>query len=101
MYYYPETVPENRKIRNIGLCEAMVNFTRTFTTDNPCEVVHTQKTKQAFLEPEPGIWMILVGNGERERERELGRSTLYDTTIDCHSTHIRNYPSIRESDRIS
>ncbi|XP_003387660.1 PREDICTED: vacuolar fusion protein CCZ1 homolog [Amphimedon queenslandica] len=60
LFYFPDTAQLNRKIRNIGLCEALVNFCKTFSPDKPCETVHTQKTKQAFLEPEPGIWMTLT-----------------------------------------
>ena len=89
LYYHPEDEIENRKVRNIGLCEALVNFTKTFRPIRPCEVVHTQKTRQVYFEPEPSIWMILVSTyswmlrwlwnwrhvsnvRERERERERG-----------------------------
>ena len=77
LFYYPDSTQLNRKIRNIGLCEALVNFCKTFSPDKPCEVVHTQRTKQAFLEPEPGIWMTLVRmvaslKTERERVRPSG-----------------------------
>lgn len=60
LYYLPDELPINRKVRNIGLCEALVNFSKTFSSEKTCEIVHTQKTKQSFLEPEPGIWMALV-----------------------------------------
>lgn len=60
LYYYPEDEIENRKVRNIGLCEALVNFTRTFRPNHPCEAVHTQKSRQVYFEPEPNIWMVLV-----------------------------------------
>ena len=38
----------------------MVNFAHTFSPDKPCEAVHTAKRRQIFLEPEQGIWMVLV-----------------------------------------
>ena len=60
LYYKPEGEILNRKIRNIGLCEALVNFTKTFTSDKPCESVHTQRLRQVFYEPEPHMWMVLV-----------------------------------------
>lgn len=51
----------NRKVRNIGLCEALVNFTKTFNPDRQCQAVHTDRKRQVFLEPEPNVWMVLVG----------------------------------------
>ena len=60
LYYYPEEEVVNRKIRNIGLCEALVNFTKTFHPNHPCEVVHTQKTRQVYYEAEPSMWMVMV-----------------------------------------
>lgn len=77
LYYRPEEETLNRKVRNIGLCEALVNFTRTFSPDKPCEAVHTQRLRQVFFEPETNIWMVLtvsvpwvevVNNGERSFE---------------------------------
>ena len=65
LYYCPEDEVINRKVRNIGLCEALVNFTKTFHPDRPCEAVHTDRKRQVFLEPETGVWMVLV-RGERE-----------------------------------
>ncbi|KAL1480233.1 hypothetical protein MTO96_051207 [Rhipicephalus appendiculatus] len=44
IYYYPEDAEQDVKLRNVGLCEALVNFTQTFSPSKPCEVLHTQKT---------------------------------------------------------
>ena len=63
MYYRPEEEISDRKVRNIGLCEAMVNFTKTFAGDRSCEVVHTQRLRQVFFEPEEGTWMVMVRKG--------------------------------------
>jgi hypothetical protein len=74
LYYHPDEEVLNRKVRNIGLCEALVNFTKTFNPDRPCQAVHTDRKRQVFLEPEPNIWTVLtvsipwveiVNNGER------------------------------------
>ena len=75
LYYYPEDETLNRKIRNIGLCEALVNFSRTFSSDQPCEAVHTQRRRQVYFEPEPGIWIVMVRGrgGEEEGGKEGGR----------------------------
>ena len=46
-------------------------FTRSFSPDKAVEVLHTQKTRRVYLNPEPDYWMSMVGK-RREREREMG-----------------------------
>ncbi|XP_037571777.1 vacuolar fusion protein CCZ1 homolog [Dermacentor silvarum] len=60
IYYYPEDAEQDVKLRNVGLCEALVNFTQTFSPSKPCEVLHTQKTRQFFLQPEENFWMVMT-----------------------------------------
>lgn len=49
-----------KKIRNVGLCEAIVQFTRTFSPSKPAKSLHTQKNRQFFNEPEENFWMVMV-----------------------------------------
>ena len=60
LYYYPDNETVNKMVRNIGLCEALVNFTKTFNPDRPCQAVHTDRKRQVFLEPEQEIWAVMV-----------------------------------------
>ena len=60
LFYYPKEDVLDRKLRNIGLCEAIINFTKSFSPSKPCEAVHTLKTRQVLLEAEPDIWMSMV-----------------------------------------
>lgn len=62
MYYYPESENSDVKVNNIGLCEALVQFTMTFCPSEPCESLHTQKQKQIFIEPEKDFWFIMVSS---------------------------------------
>ncbi|KAL3878000.1 hypothetical protein ACJMK2_035641 [Sinanodonta woodiana] len=59
MYYYPKNVDTDTKIKQIGLCEAIVQFTGTFS-DQPCESLHTQKHRQILLEPEKNFWVTMT-----------------------------------------
>lgn len=59
MFYYPKNTDIDTKIKNIGLCEAIVTFTQTFT-DKPCESLHTQKTRQIFYQAEKDFWMVMT-----------------------------------------
>uniref|UniRef100_A0A5F5PPD4 Vacuolar fusion protein CCZ1 homolog n=1 Tax=Equus caballus TaxID=9796 RepID=A0A5F5PPD4_HORSE len=60
LFYYPNEVEKNEKIRNVGLCEAIVQFTRTFSPSKPAKSLHTQKNRQFFNEPEGNFWMVMV-----------------------------------------
>jgi hypothetical protein len=65
LYYYPDTLEQGRQVRNIGLAQALVSFTRTFSPEKLCEAVHTTMRKQAFFEAEPDYWLILVSSALR------------------------------------
>uniref|UniRef100_A0A8D0E5C1 Vacuolar fusion protein CCZ1 homolog n=1 Tax=Salvator merianae TaxID=96440 RepID=A0A8D0E5C1_SALMN len=60
LFYYPSEVEKNEKIRSVGLCEAIVQFTRTFSPTKPAKSLHTQKNRQFFNEPEENFWMVMV-----------------------------------------
>lgn len=59
MFYHPKSNDIDTQIKQVGLCEAVVKFTETFS-DKPCNSIHTQKTRQSFFEPEPEFWMIMT-----------------------------------------
>ncbi|XP_026308590.1 vacuolar fusion protein CCZ1 homolog B-like [Piliocolobus tephrosceles] len=60
LFYHPNEVEKNEKIRNVGLCEAIVQFTRTFSPSKPAKSLHTQKNRQFFNEPEEHFWMVMI-----------------------------------------
>uniref|UniRef100_A0A668AE06 CCZ1 homolog, vacuolar protein trafficking and biogenesis associated n=1 Tax=Myripristis murdjan TaxID=586833 RepID=A0A668AE06_9TELE len=60
LFYHPCDVEKNEKIRNVGLCEAIVQFTRTFCPTKPAKSLHTQKNRQFFFEPEDNFWIVMV-----------------------------------------
>ncbi|KAL5018025.1 hypothetical protein ScPMuIL_003747 [Solemya velum] len=61
MYYHPKNVDIDTKIKQVGLSEAIIKFTETFT-DKPCESLHTQKARQVFFEAEKDFWMTVTVN---------------------------------------
>uniref|UniRef100_A0A7M4EBB9 CCZ1 homolog, vacuolar protein trafficking and biosis associated n=1 Tax=Crocodylus porosus TaxID=8502 RepID=A0A7M4EBB9_CROPO len=65
------------KIRNVGLCEAIVQFTRTFSPSKPAKSLHTQKNRQFFNEPEENFWMVMVvRNPIIERHHKDGKPVI-------------------------
>ncbi|BFF99264.1 vacuolar fusion protein CCZ1 homolog [Drosophila madeirensis] len=66
LYYHPNDIELNTKIKDVGLSEAIIRFTGTFTTEDDCKALHTQKTTQLFYQPEPGYWLVLVLNVPKE-----------------------------------
>jgi hypothetical protein len=64
LYYFPNTDEIEIQTKQVGLSEALVNFTRAFSPDKPCEVVHYEKHTSVVLEPESNIWIVMVSNQE-------------------------------------
>ncbi|XP_039629815.1 vacuolar fusion protein CCZ1 homolog isoform X2 [Polypterus senegalus] len=77
LFYHPSELEKNEKIRNVGLCEAIVQFTRTFCPTKPAKSLHTQKNRQFFFEPEEHFWMVMVvKNPMIERPSKGGKPVL-------------------------
>lgn len=60
LFYYPASTSIDEQMKDVGLSEGLINFTKTFSPDKPCNAFHTNKTLQAFWEAEPSVWMVLV-----------------------------------------
>ena len=61
IFYHPDSLELGMKQRNVGLAEAIVNFTRQFSPQQTAEFLHSQKKKYIFINPEPNFHMIMVG----------------------------------------
>lgn len=66
LFYHPRDIELNTKIKDVGLSEAIITFTGTFTNEDDCKALHTQKTTQLFYQPEPGFWLVMVLNVPKE-----------------------------------
>ena len=60
MLYIPQEEDIDSQIKQVGLCEALIQFTKTFNPTTPCEVLHTQKSRQVFLNPEGRFFMAMT-----------------------------------------
>jgi len=86
LFFHPP-IDSNRQKDYIGLTEGLINFTRDFSPDKPCEALRCEKTRHAFYECEPNFWIVLIMNNpyvhkDRNKtspvylEDELGDSSL-------------------------
>ncbi|CAG8500626.1 11627_t:CDS:2 [Diversispora eburnea] len=80
-YVAKKTVPMDVKIRQIGLAQGLIHFTRVFSPSKPCENVHTQKNRLAFYEPEPNYWIHIDKDGKPKTIVEYLDSNLHDSGI--------------------
>jgi hypothetical protein len=48
LFYYPASATLDQQQSDVGLCEALINFTRTFSPNKPCRAVHTDQTRQVL-----------------------------------------------------
>ena len=70
LFYYPASATLDQQQTDVGLCEALINFTRTFSPDKPCRAVHTDQHRQVLWEAEPCVWMVLVVNRANPPKRD-------------------------------
>lgn len=61
LYFYPRGTKVDVQMKEVGLSEAIVEFTETFSSDL-CDTLQTQKTKKFFSKPEENIWIIMTVN---------------------------------------
>ncbi|XP_062544207.1 vacuolar fusion protein CCZ1 homolog [Armigeres subalbatus] len=86
LFYHPQETDIDSKVKDVGLCEAIIQFSNTFTNDDSVHAMHTQKTCQLYHQPEPGYWMTMILNVPFERKtRETGDYNEYHGD-DIHDT---------------
>ncbi|XP_055534186.1 vacuolar fusion protein CCZ1 homolog [Wyeomyia smithii] len=86
LFYHPQETDIDSKVKDVGLCEAIIKFSSTFTSDESVHALHTQKTCQLYHQPEPGYWMVMILNVPFERKtRETGDYNEYHGD-DIHDT---------------
>ena len=62
--FAPSTAPTEVQVSVIGLCQAIITFTSTFSPEQPAEVTHTDRATSVYLQCEKDIWMV---RGSRSR----------------------------------
>ncbi|KAK9503746.1 hypothetical protein O3M35_010243 [Rhynocoris fuscipes] len=60
MYFYPRETSVDVKMKEVGLCEAIIKFTENFSTLDRCNALQTKKTRKLFLQPEENFWIIMT-----------------------------------------
>ncbi len=51
----------NERLRQIGLAQGMVAFSRSFSGDCPVDAIETEKSRVILHELEPRWWILAVG----------------------------------------
>lgn len=59
LFFYPNQISSDARKMQVGLCEAVVKFMTTFSSE-PCEALQTQTKRYIFYQPEKNFWMVLV-----------------------------------------
>ncbi|KAI8350586.1 hypothetical protein EDC96DRAFT_519288 [Choanephora cucurbitarum] len=84
-YTAKKAVPADVKMKQIGLAQALVNFTSTFSTGHSSQNVHSQKNRMVFLQPEPNFWMhmcIELGVLRKQIKGSKGKEKLVTEYLD-------------------
>ncbi|XP_059052307.1 vacuolar fusion protein CCZ1 homolog isoform X2 [Achroia grisella] len=59
LFYHPSQITADARKMQVGLCEAVVKFMSTFSSE-PCEALQTQTKRYIFYQPEKNFWMVLI-----------------------------------------
>lgn len=51
----------NERLRQIGLAQGMVEFSRGFSNGKAVDTIETERTRVVLQEVEPGWWILAVG----------------------------------------
>ncbi|KAI8053630.1 hypothetical protein BDF21DRAFT_468341 [Thamnidium elegans] len=84
-YTAKKVVPADVKMKQIGLAQALVNFTSTFSPSQPTQNVHSQKNRMIFLQPEPGFWIhmcVELGILRKQIKDSKGKEKLVTEYLD-------------------
>jgi hypothetical protein len=61
----------HERLRQIGLAQGMVNFSRGFSDGAPVDAIETEKSRVIAHELEPGWWILAVRTLSHQRSRGL------------------------------
>nr|XP_002121279.1 vacuolar fusion protein CCZ1 homolog [Ciona intestinalis] len=59
LFYHPKTETRDKKVNNVGLFEALVQFTRSFAPNSECETLRTKFHQHVFLHAEENFWLVM------------------------------------------
>eukprot|EP00850_Spirogloea_muscicola_P023974 SM000415S15583 [mRNA] locus=s415:13382:17546:+ [translate_table: standard] len=86
LLYLPEAALLPQQQATVGLCEALITFSRLFSPDAPCEGMEGERLHYVLLECEPHIWMVLVlERGAEGRREDVRREALRAVLQEAHT----------------
>mmetsp|Transcript_14708 Transcript_14708/g.20528 ORF Transcript_14708/g.20528 Transcript_14708/m.20528 type:complete len:451 (+) Transcript_14708:29-1381(+) len=94
LYYWPAETDLQIQTKLIGFSEALVNFTKQFSPDRPCETVRFQKQKCAYYHPEEGIWMVVAVHN-LAKENEVPDAVLHNLLRRCYQQFVLFHGKMR------
>eukprot|EP01126_Amoeba_proteus_P004750 TRINITY_DN11579_c0_g1_i6.p1 TRINITY_DN11579_c0_g1~~TRINITY_DN11579_c0_g1_i6.p1 ORF type:complete len:212 (+),score=43.32 TRINITY_DN11579_c0_g1_i6:71-637(+) len=92
LYFWPEAY--EKKMADVGLCEALTNFTRTFS-EHPPSSCETEKVRYILQKPEPGWWSVMVVQNPKiltkDGKEEWNSTFLDDNALQAMLTHLNHH----------
>ena len=81
MFYYPENEKLVTKVNNIGLFEALAQYTSSFYANKPCQLISTERRKYVFHNPEENYWMVITLAAVNEGVLSNGKIKYLDDSL--------------------
>ncbi|KAI9208750.1 uncharacterized protein BJ171DRAFT_489867 [Polychytrium aggregatum] len=82
-FSYPTLDASDSVLREVGLAQAIINFTANFGSSRPGEIIKTRRHVSVVTEPEDGWWMLMkIARGFTTETRKDGTtSTKYASNL--------------------
>eukprot|EP01101_Sappina_pedata_P010725 TRINITY_DN6839_c0_g1_i1.p1 TRINITY_DN6839_c0_g1~~TRINITY_DN6839_c0_g1_i1.p1 ORF type:complete len:449 (+),score=162.64 TRINITY_DN6839_c0_g1_i1:23-1348(+) len=90
IHYWPESTISHLQLKHVGLSEALINFSTSFSNDSSekCEIVHLQKHRFVYFNPESTYWLVMGFNNSLIRENVYNEEEYDDKQLETIVIHI-------------
>ncbi|CAH8490976.1 unnamed protein product [Dicrocoelium dendriticum] len=87
LYYYPPDKSLNTRLNSIGLCEALLTFSKFF--DSSCHSLHTSMTRRFFYRISEAVWAVMVVALPSHKTSAAEYSTYHERDCNLHDQVMR------------
>ncbi len=96
LFFHPADKTVDQQLQVISLCEGVIDFTRKFSPEKPCETLRMGRAHYTFFECEPETFLVMVvslkkntddGTESTDKEKELDACSLQAIVRDAYGMY--------------
>eukprot|EP00899_Mesostigma_viride_P013367 jgi/Mesvir1/22030/Mv15915-RA.1 len=93
--FFPPSEPLDAQKALVGLSDALITFSSTFSSQAPPHALTTDRRRQVFFQCEPDIWMVLVAEAPPRSELQVRDEALRNILRDLHRQYTLFHGPLR------